>query len=87
MWLRNLTLISGLLVNSGFVYAVTCSVSNVQPVNFGAVNPLPTSAVTSAMTFNYSCAKELGDVLAGINLCFNIGISGVSGRVTTRICH
>lgn len=36
------------------------------------------------MTFNYSCAKELGDVLAGINLCFNIGISGVSGQVTTR---
>lgn len=84
MRLRNLVIIGGLLACPVAGYAVTCSVSNVQTVNFGAVNPLPASSVTSAMTFNYSCAKELGDVLAGINLCFNIGISGVSGQVTTR---
>lgn len=87
MRLRNLVIIGGLLACPVAGYAVTCSVSNVQTVNFGAVNPLPASSVTSAMTFNYSCAKELGDVLAGINLCFNIGISGVSGQVTTRTCH
>lgn len=68
----------------GISYAVTCSVSNVQPVNFGSVNPLSTNGATSTMTFAYSCAKELGDVLAGINLCFNIGASNVSGQVTTR---
>jgi len=36
------------------------------------------------MTFNYTCTKELGDALAGINLCFNIGASAVSGQVTPR---
>ena len=36
------------------------------------------------MTFSYTCTKELGDVLAGINLCFNIGASAVSGQVTPR---
>ncbi|WP_213132551.1 Csu type fimbrial protein [Citrobacter sp. FP75] len=84
MRLRYLVLIVGFLGCPGVSYAVTCSVSNVQPVNFGTVNPLSTSGATSSMTFSYSCAKELGDVLAGINLCFNIGISGVSGQVGTR---
>lgn len=84
MRLRHLVLIGGLFGCPGVGYAVTCSVSNVQPVNFGTVNPLSTSGATSSMTFSYSCAKELGDVLAGINLCFNIGISGVSGQVGTR---
>ena len=36
------------------------------------------------MTFSYTCTKELGDVLAGINLCLKIGASAVSGQVTTR---
>lgn len=65
-------------------YAVTCSVSNVQSINFGSVNPLAGPGATSAMTFNYSCTKELGDALAGINLCFNIGASNVSGQIATR---
>lgn len=84
MQLRHLALMGGILACPGTGYAVTCSVSNVQPVNFGSVNPLSTSGATSSMTFSYSCVKELGDALAGINLCFNIGASGVSGQVGTR---
>ncbi|MGI7012126.1 Csu type fimbrial protein [Citrobacter braakii] len=58
--------------------------SNVQPINLGSVNPLSATGATSSMTFNYTCTKELGDALAGINLCFNIGASAVSGQVTPR---
>lgn len=84
MRIRYLLLTAGLLGCPGITYAVTCSVSNVQPVNFGAVNPLTATGATSSMTFAYSCAKELGDALAGINLCFNIGASNVSGQIATR---
>lgn len=77
-------LLTGLLLCTERALAVTCSVSGVQPINFGTVNPLSSSGVTTSMTFNYSCAKELGDVLAGINLCFNIGVSAVSGGIATR---
>lgn len=68
-------------------HAVTCNVSNVSPVNFAQVSPLATTGPTTSMTFNYSCAKELGDVLAGINLCFNIGNSAVSGQISTRTMY
>ncbi|WP_252145783.1 Csu type fimbrial protein [Yokenella regensburgei] len=80
LWL----LLAALLLSPGISHAVTCSLSNVSPVNFAAVNPLATTGPATSMTFNYSCAKELGDVLAGINLCFNIGNSGVSGAIATR---
>lgn len=80
LWL----LMVALLLSPGISHAVTCSVSNVSPVNFASVNPLATTRTTTQMTFNYTCAKELGDVLTGINLCFNIGNSGVSGQIATR---
>ncbi|ADO48530.1 Csu type fimbrial protein [[Enterobacter] lignolyticus] len=77
-------LLAVLLLCPGPGHAVTCSVSNVQTINFGAVNPLSATGASTSMTFSYSCAKQVGDVLAGVNLCFNIGASAVSGQVTTR---
>ena len=76
MKLRQLLFIAALLVCPGISHAVTCSVSNVQPISFGAVDPLSSSGATTSMTFTWTCAKEVTDVLAGINLCFNIGASG-----------
>ncbi|MFP2431110.1 Csu type fimbrial protein [Enterobacter ludwigii] len=84
MGLKLWLLLVVLLVSPGISLAVTCNVSNVSPVNFASVNPLGTTGPSTSMTFNYSCAKELGDVLAGINLCFNIGNSAVSGQIGTR---
>lgn len=84
MRLRHLLLIAAVLFCPAISHAVTCSVSNVQPINLGSVNPLSATGATSSMTFNYTCTKELGDALAGINLCFNIGASAVSGQVTPR---
>lgn len=84
MRLRHLLLIAAVLFCPAISHAVTCSVSNVQPINLGSVNPLSATGATSSMTFSYTCAKELGDALAGINLCFNIGASAVSGQVTPR---
>ena len=84
MRLRHLLLIATVLFCPAISHAVTCSVSNVQPINLGSVNPLSATGATSSITFNYTCAKELGDALAGINLCFNIGASAVSGQVTPR---
>ncbi|MBV8044688.1 spore coat protein U domain-containing protein [Pluralibacter sp.] len=84
MRLKERLIIAGLLFCPGINYAVTCSVNNVQTINFGAVNPLSGSGTTTSMTFGYSCTKQVGDVLAGVNLCFNIGASAVSGQVTTR---
>lgn len=78
------SLLGSLLLCQTVSHAVTCSLSNVSTVNFTSVNPLASSGSTTSMTFNYSCTKELGDVLAGINLCFNIGNSSVSGQVATR---
>jgi spore coat protein U-like protein len=84
MRLRQLLFIATVLFYPAISPAVTCSVNNVQPINFGPVNPLSTTGATSTMTFSYTCTKELGDTLAGINLCFNIGASAVSGQVTPR---
>lgn len=84
MRLRHLLLIAAVLFCSAISHAVTCSVSNVQPINLGSVNPLSATGATSSMTFNYTCTKELGDALAGINLCFNIGASAVSGGDTPK---
>ena len=84
MRLRHLLLIAAVLFCPAISHAVTCSVSNVQPINLGSVNPLSATGATSSMTFSYTCTKELGDALAGINLCFNIGASAVSGQVTPR---
>ncbi|EIV7686951.1 spore coat protein U domain-containing protein [Salmonella enterica] len=80
LWL----LLAAMLLSPGISHAVSCSLSNVSSVNFASVNPLATTGPTTSMTFNYSCAKELGDVLAGINLCFNIGNSSVSNQIATR---
>lgn len=80
LWL----LLAALLLSPGISHAVTCNVNNVSPVNFAAVNPLSTTGTTTSMTFNYSCVKGPGDLLAGINLCFNIGNSAVSGQIATR---
>lgn len=84
MRLRQLLFIAALLACPGISHAVTCSVSNVQPISFGTVDPLSSSGATTSMTFTWTCAKEVTDVLAGINLCFNIGASAVSGQVATR---
>lgn len=65
MRLRHLLLIAAVLFCSAISHAVTCSVSNVQPINLGSVNPLSATGATSSMTFNYTCTKELGDALAG----------------------
>lgn len=69
MRLRHLLLLAAVLFCPAISHAVTCSVSNVQPINLGSVNPLSATGATSSMTFSYTCTKELGDVLAGINLC------------------
>lgn len=84
MRLKQPLFIAAVLLYPAVSQAVTCSVSNVQPINFGPVNPLSIARATSTMTFSYTCTKELGDALAGINLCFNIGASAVSGQVTPR---
>lgn len=84
MRLKFWLLLAVLLLSPNISHAVTCSLSNVSPINFASVNPLATTGPTTSMTFNYSCVKELGDVLAGINLCFNIDNSSVSGLITTR---
>lgn len=77
-------LLTGILISPGVSHAVRCSLSHVQNVNFASVNPLSTTSPTTSMSFNYSCTKELGDLLAGVNLCFNIGPSAVSGQISTR---
>jgi len=76
--------LAGILLFSGTSHAVICSVSNVTAVNFGAINPLATATPMAAMTFSYTCTKELGEVLGGVTLCFNIGNSAGSGQVATR---
>lgn len=65
MRLRHLLLIAAVLFCPAISHAVTCSVSNVQPINLGSVNPLSATGATSSMTFSYTCTKELGDALAG----------------------
>lgn len=84
MRLRYLFLLTGLSLSPGVSYALSCSVSNVQPINFGTINPLSTAGATTSMTFNYSCTKSLTDVLAGVTLCFNIGASATSGQISSR---
>lgn len=84
MRLIPLLLLAGLLLCPLASKAVTCSVSGVQNVNFSNVNPLSTTDSTTTMTFNYSCTKELLDVLSGVTLCFNIGASGVTGQIAPR---
>ncbi|MFD2023391.1 hypothetical protein ACFSKS_23815 [Pseudocitrobacter faecalis] len=58
--------------------------SGVQNISFGNVNPLSSADTNTSMTFNYSCTKELGDLLAGVTICFNIGASANSGQVIPR---
>lgn len=84
MRLFHLILLLGLLACPLAGKAVVCSVSGVQSVNFGSVNPLSATDSTASMTFNYSCTKEVSDLLAGATLCFNIGASAVSGQVNSR---
>lgn len=83
--LRYWLFLIGISLSSRAGHAVVCSVSNVTPVNFGStINVLATTTSMTSMTFHYSCAKELGDVLAGVTLCFNIGNSAVSGQIASR---
>lgn len=82
--LIRLLLLAGLLLCPLAGKAVVCSVSGVQNINFGNVNPLAATDSTTSMTFNYSCTKELSDLLAGVTLCFNIGNSAVSGQIIPR---
>ncbi|MEO3990268.1 Csu type fimbrial protein [Pseudocitrobacter cyperus] len=84
MRLIHLALLFGLLLCPLAGKAVVCTVSGVQNISFGNVNPLATSDTNTSMTFNYSCTKELADVLAGVTICFNIGASAVSGQVIPR---
>lgn len=80
MRLKQLLLLAVLLLSPGISHAVVCSVSNVQTVNFGSVNPLATATPNTSMTFDYSCSKQLGDLLAGVTLCFNIDGAGVGNH-------
>lgn len=80
MRLKQLLLLAVLLLSPGISHAVVCSVSNVQTVNFGTVNPLATGTPNTSMTFDYSCSKQLGDLLAGVTLCFNIDGAGVGNH-------
>jgi Uncharacterized secreted protein len=84
MRLLRLILLAGLLLCPLAGKAVVCSVSGVQNISFGNVNPLSATDSTTSMTFSYSCTKEVLDVLAGVTLCFNIGASAVSGQVNPR---
>lgn len=81
---KYLFLLAGLTLLSNSSYALTCSVNNVQPVNFGSINPLSPSGASTTMTFNYTCAKSLGDILSDFTLCFNLGSSAVNGQITPR---
>lgn len=78
--LKKWLLLAVLLLSPGVSHAVVCSVSNVQTVNFGTVNPLATGTPNTSMTFDYSCSKQLGDLLAGVTLCFNIDGTGVGNH-------
>lgn len=84
MRLTHLLLLFGLLLCPLASKAVVCSISGVQNINFGSVNPLSAADTNTSMTFNYSCTKEVLDVLAGVTICFNIGASAVSGQIPTR---
>lgn len=84
MRLKPWLLLAALQLSPGISHAVTCSLSSVSPVKFGPVNPFATTGPTTSMTFNYSCARAPGDVLTGINLCFNIASSSLSGSIATR---
>lgn len=84
MRLGHLFLLTGLTLSPGICVALSCSVSNVQPVNFGTVNPLSATGATGAMTFSYTCTRAITDILAGVTLCFNLGPSAVSGQISSR---
>ncbi|EIC85931.1 spore coat protein U domain-containing protein [Serratia sp. M24T3] len=85
MHIRNLLLLMLLGLSPSLGYAITCSVSNVQSVNFSTVNPLVTATPTTSMTFSYSCTRGVLDTLVGgVTLCFNIGASTNTNQVTTR---
>lgn len=84
MRLSHLFMLTGLALSPEVSMAVNCSVSNVQPVNFGTVNPLSAAGATTTMTFNYSCSRTVAEALSGVTLCFNIGASAVSGQINSR---
>jgi len=84
MRLSQFLFLTGLSLSSEASYGLACSVSQVQAVNFGTVDPLSATDVTAAMTFNYTCSRSVTDLLAGVTLCFNIGSSSVSGQVNSR---
>lgn len=84
MRLIHLVLLLGLLLCPLASKAVVCSISGVQNISFGNVNPLSSTDTNTSMTFNYSCTKELADVLAGVTICINIGASANSGQVIPR---
>ncbi|AIR07081.1 Spore coat protein U [Cedecea neteri] len=80
MRLKQLLLLAVLLLSPWASQAAVCSVNNVQAVNFGTVNPLAPGTPNTSMTFGYSCAKQLGDLLAGITVCFNLYGAGIGNR-------
>ncbi|EML1935268.1 spore coat protein U domain-containing protein [Providencia stuartii] len=65
-------------------YSLACSISNISTLNFGHIMPLTNNVATTSLTFNYSCTKETLETLVGATLCLNIGISSVSGQITSR---
>ncbi|WAT01884.1 spore coat protein U domain-containing protein [Rouxiella chamberiensis] len=85
MRLRYLTIMAGLALCPGVsLAAINCTVTSVQPVNFGTVNPLASGTASASTTLSYSCTKTLGELLSAVTLCFNIGPSSVTSQVTTR---
>lgn len=83
MRLRVLFWIGSLSLFPGVGHALSCSVSGVQPVNFGNVSPLSAAGATTSMTFSYTCSKALTDVLSAVTLCFNLGASS-NGQINPR---
>lgn len=84
MRFRDLCLLVGLSLCPTLSYAITCTLSNVSSVNFGAVSPIATATNTASMTFSYSCTKGVLETLAGVNMCINIGASTSTSQLNPR---
>ncbi|EMF4672999.1 Csu type fimbrial protein [Providencia stuartii] len=65
-------------------YGLTCSILNIDTLNFGNIMPLTNNTATTSLTIHYSCTKELLDTFLGATLCLNIGNSSTSSQIVSR---
>lgn len=84
MRVKNVCLLMLLSACPTLSYAITCTLSGVSSVNFGAVSPIATATNTASMTFGYSCTKGVLETLAGVNMCVNIGASTSTAQINPR---